>query len=221
MPRFMDIRQDLKLPAGASAQIAGDTGQARADRSGARQLDPCQNPRGVHYLPGRARRGSHPPAPWPCRERPAATSARTGSGPAGRTNGADLAGLQVRGPSLEDIYLSLTQTRKEASGAFAVSGRGAPAHPAGSTARLAWHQFRYDLRAFLRNRRARFFTLALPVLFLVIFASVLTGTTKVAGGPIGTPLCYVPGIITLAIISAAFGNQGPRPGPYFYTLEVV
>jgi hypothetical protein len=28
-------------------------------------------------------------------------------------------------------------------------------------------------------------------------------------------------IITLAIISAAFGNLGPRPGPYFYTLEVV
>jgi hypothetical protein len=41
----------------------------------------------------------------------------------------------------------------------------------------------------------RFFTLALPVLFLVI--------------------------ITLAIISAAFGNLGPRPGPYFYTPEVM
>ena len=43
--------------------------------------------------------------------------------------------------------------------ALAVSGRGAPAHPAGSTARLAWHQFHYDLRAFFRNRQARFFTL--------------------------------------------------------------
>ena len=97
--------------------------------------------------------------------------------------------------------------------ALAVSGRGAPAYPAGSTARLAWHQFRYDLRAFFRNRQARFFTLALPVLFLVIFASVFTGTTKVAGGSIGTSVYYVPGIITLAIISAAFGNLGPRPGP--------
>jgi hypothetical protein len=55
VPPFMDIRQDLKLPARVSAQIAGDTGQARADRSRARQPDPCQNPRGVHYLPGRAR----------------------------------------------------------------------------------------------------------------------------------------------------------------------
>ena len=54
--------------------------------------------------------------------------------------------------------------------------------------------------------------LALPVLFLVIFASVFTGT-KVAGGSIDTSLYYVPGIITLTIISAAFGNLGPRPGP--------
>jgi hypothetical protein len=53
----------------------------------------------------------------------------------------------------------------------------------------------------------------LPVLFLVIFALVFTGTTKVAGGSTGTPLCYVPVIITLAIISAASGNLGPRPGP--------
>jgi len=66
---------------------------------------------------------------------------------------------------------------------------------------------------FFRHRRARFFKLALPVLFLVIFALVFTGTTKVAGGSIGTSLYYVPGIITLAIISAASGNLGPRPGP--------
>ena len=97
--------------------------------------------------------------------------------------------------------------------ALAVSGRGAAAHPAGSTARLAWHQLRYDLRAFSRHRQARFFTLALPVLFLVIFASVFTGTAKVAGGSIGTSVYYVPGIITLAITSAASGNPGPRPGP--------
>ena len=90
--------------------------------------------------------------------------------------------------------------------ALAVSRRAASAPPAGLTARLAWHQFRYDLRAFLRNRQARFFTLALPVLFLVIFASVFSGTTRVAGGPIDTSVYYVPGIITLAIISAAFGN---------------
>jgi ABC-2 type transport system permease protein len=77
-----------------------------------------------------------------------------------------------------------------------------------SVAGLAAHQFRYDLRAFLRNRQARFFTLALPVLFLVIFASVFGGsnTVQVAGGRIDTSVYYVPGIIALGIIAAAFVN---------------
>lgn len=73
--------------------------------------------------------------------------------------------------------------------------------------RLSLHQFRYDLRAFLRNRQSRFFTLALPVLFLVIFASLFHGNTvKVAGGTINTSVYYVPGIIALGIIGAAFVN---------------
>ena len=85
--------------------------------------------------------------------------------------------------------------------------RSARAPGAGSLVRLALHQFRFDLRAFLRNRQSRFFTLVLPVLFLVIFASVFhRGTVKVAGGSIGTSVYYVPGIITLAIIAAAFVN---------------
>jgi ABC-2 type transport system permease protein len=73
--------------------------------------------------------------------------------------------------------------------------------------RLALHQFRYDLRAFLRNRQSRFFTLALPVLFLLIFASVFNNdTVQVTGGRIDTSVAYVPGIITLGIVGAAFGN---------------
>ena len=69
------------------------------------------------------------------------------------------------------------------------------------------HQFRFDLRAFVRNRQARFFTLVLPVLFLVIFASLFHGSTvKVAGGTINNSVYYVPGIITLGIIAAAFVN---------------
>lgn len=74
---------------------------------------------------------------------------------------------------------------------------------------LAMHQFRFDLRAFLRNRQSRFFTLALPVLFLVIFASVFGGkhdTVAVAGGNIDTSVYYVPGIVALGIIAAAFVN---------------
>lgn len=75
--------------------------------------------------------------------------------------------------------------------------------------KMALHQFRYDLRSFWRNGQARFFTLALPVLFLVIFASLFGGrhhTTAVAGGRIATAVYYVPAIIALGVIGAAFGN---------------
>jgi len=74
--------------------------------------------------------------------------------------------------------------------------------------RMALHLFGYDLRAFLRNRQSQFFTLALPILFLVIFASVFggSGPTQVAGGQISTSVYYVPGIIALGVIAACFGN---------------
>ncbi|HLI56250.1 MAG TPA: ABC transporter permease [Actinomycetota bacterium] len=73
--------------------------------------------------------------------------------------------------------------------------------------RLSLHQFRYDLRAFFRNPQSVFFTLALPVLFLVIFASVFGGQhVKVQGGRIDSSVLYVPGIMTLGVIAAAFIN---------------
>jgi len=78
-----------------------------------------------------------------------------------------------------------------------------------SVVRLSLHQFRYDLSAFARNGQSRFFTLALPVMFLVIFGSVFSGadhTAKVSGGTIPLSAYYVPGIITLGIIAAAFVN---------------
>jgi ABC-2 type transport system permease protein len=71
------------------------------------------------------------------------------------------------------------------------------------------HQARYDLLAFVRNRQAQFFTLALPILFLVIFASVFGSqgqTVQVAGAKISTKVYYVPGIMALGIIAACFGN---------------
>ena len=75
--------------------------------------------------------------------------------------------------------------------------------------KMSWHVFAYDLRAFLRNSQSRFFTLALPVIFLVIFAALFGrggNTTAVAGGRISTSVYYVPGIIALGVISACFGN---------------
>jgi ABC-2 type transport system permease protein len=74
-------------------------------------------------------------------------------------------------------------------------------------AALAVHQLRYDLLAFARNGQARFFTLALPVAFLLIFATVFRDqTVPVPGGLIHTSVYYVPGIIALGIIQAAVSN---------------
>lgn len=72
---------------------------------------------------------------------------------------------------------------------------------------LIAHQLRYDLLAFFRNGQARFFTLALPVAFLLIFATIFRNrTAAVPGGLIHTSVYYVPGIIALGIISAAVNN---------------
>jgi ABC-2 type transport system permease protein len=67
------------------------------------------------------------------------------------------------------------------------------------------HQFRYDLLAFLRNRQSRFFTLVLPVLFLVIFVSVF-GNDKVGPDNVKASTYYVPGISALAVIAGSFVN---------------
>lgn len=69
---------------------------------------------------------------------------------------------------------------------------------------LAVHQFRYDLRSFWRNPSSLFFTVMLPLIFFVIFASIFgTDKTKINGVIVDTSAYYVPAIITLAVISAA------------------
>ncbi len=84
-----------------------------------------------------------------------------------------------------------------------VASRTARQH---TVAAFAVHQFRYDLPTYWRNTQSVFSTLALPVIFLVIFASVFHGTVKVPGGHVSLSVYYVPGIIALGIISASFGN---------------
>ena len=52
-----------------------------------------------------------------------------------------------------------------------------------------------------------FFTLILPVLFLVILASIFRdATVKVPGGSMKESAYYVPGIIAFGLIAAAFSN---------------
>jgi ABC-2 type transport system permease protein len=70
---------------------------------------------------------------------------------------------------------------------------------------LVFHQARFDLRAFLRNRQARFFTLALPLIFLVIFVSVF-GNDTVGPNQLKASTYYVPGISALAVIGSSFVN---------------
>lgn len=70
--------------------------------------------------------------------------------------------------------------------------------------RLALHQYRADLRCSWRDKQSVFFTLALPVLFLLIFGSVFHHqNVAVAGGRIDEPVYYVPGIIAARVLVAA------------------
>lgn len=67
-------------------------------------------------------------------------------------------------------------------------------------------QFRADLKIFWRNPQSRYFTLLLPIVFLVIFAAIFDGVTLVDGKPVDITTYYVPSIMTLGIISASFVN---------------
>jgi ABC-2 type transport system permease protein len=70
---------------------------------------------------------------------------------------------------------------------------------------LLLHQARYDLLGIVRNRQARFFTLILPLLFLVIFDGVF-GNHTVGPEHVKASTYYVPGLTALAIISGSFVN---------------
>jgi ABC-2 type transport system permease protein len=65
------------------------------------------------------------------------------------------------------------------------------------------HQFRYDQKAFWRNPASVFFTVAFPVILLLIFGTVFGDQTVDVRGGIETTAYYVPAIITLSVISAA------------------
>jgi ABC-2 type transport system permease protein len=83
--------------------------------------------------------------------------------------------------------------------------------PASGLARafaLVRHQFRYDLRAFKRNRQARFSTLVFPILLLVILVGVSGGNKTVLDHGVRMKLStyYVPGIVALAIVGSSFAS---------------
>lgn len=65
-------------------------------------------------------------------------------------------------------------------------------------------QLNFDLLIFRRNPAASFFTVILPLIFLVLFTSIFGSGTLENGASVAT--VYVPGILTLAIVSATAVN---------------
>jgi ABC-2 type transport system permease protein len=76
-----------------------------------------------------------------------------------------------------------------------------------SDVRLVAHQLRYDMLLVLRDPQSRFFTIVLPVIFLILLTSLFGNhTTHVNGHAIKTSTYYVPGICTLGIVATSFVN---------------
>jgi ABC-2 type transport system permease protein len=75
-----------------------------------------------------------------------------------------------------------------------------------SALRLALRQVRFDGRSYLRNPPAVFFGLMMPVLFLLIFATIFGNETVESRGNIRVSTYYVPGLVALGIVSTTFVN---------------
>lgn len=78
---------------------------------------------------------------------------------------------------------------------------------------LALRQARFENKAFWRNPPSVFFTFAFPLLFLVIFTTILGGgdrTQAPGGDEISTATYFVGSILAFAIITASFTNLAIR-----------
>lgn len=74
-------------------------------------------------------------------------------------------------------------------------------------ARLIAHQVRYDLLLLLRDPQGRFFTIVLPVIFLILLTSLFGNHSHyIDGHVIKNSTYYVPGISTLGIVATSFVN---------------
>lgn len=72
--------------------------------------------------------------------------------------------------------------------------------------RLAGRQVLYEQRSFWRNRTRAFFAFVLPLMFLVIFASLNKGAVLESRGGIAADLFVVPGLLAYGVITATFAN---------------
>ena len=75
--------------------------------------------------------------------------------------------------------------------------------------RLVWQQIRYQNTLFWRSPVAAFFTLAFPVMFLVLFNLLFEGTIEIAGrDPLTITQFYAPALAAFAAASATYTNIG-------------
>jgi ABC-2 type transport system permease protein len=76
-----------------------------------------------------------------------------------------------------------------------------------SDAAIVVRQFGYEQRSFWRNPASAFFAFALPVVFLVVFASIFRNTTvHVAGNAVSYNDYYIPALVAFGIMGACFTN---------------
>jgi ABC-2 type transport system permease protein len=72
---------------------------------------------------------------------------------------------------------------------------------------LAIHQYRFDQRQFWREPASVFFTVVLPLIFLVLFVAIFgNDTTHIGAATVKAATYYVPAILALAIVNATFVN---------------
>ena len=82
----------------------------------------------------------------------------------------------------------------------------APARGLRSDLRIALQQIGFEQRAFWRNRTRAFFSVAFPLMFLVVFNAINSGDHISRLGGISYTTWFVPGILAYGIIMATFSN---------------
>jgi ABC-2 type transport system permease protein len=77
-----------------------------------------------------------------------------------------------------------------------------------SNAQLVLRQARFENKAFWRNPVAAFFTFAFPLLFLVIFSTLLGDGTSASptGEQIASTTYFIPAILSFSVVTACFTN---------------
>jgi ABC-2 type transport system permease protein len=110
-----------------------------------------------------------------------------------------------------------------------------------STARLVLRQARFENKAFWRNPAAAFFTIAFPLLFMVVFTGIFGDDTSSAPGglEVDNTTYYIPAILSFAVITACYTNLAvgvtfardegvlkrlrgtPLPGPVYLVAKIT